>query len=73
MTIFPDPCPLWRLLLADAGDVQPRLSLFAAAAICLLVIAHDVSRGRSIKMLGARLRDPVRAHSAAISRWSIPA
>ena len=31
----------------------PVLSLFAAAAICLMVIAHDIVRGRSIKMLGA--------------------
>src|SRR3984893_482048 len=29
------------------------VSLFAAAAICLMVIAHDILRGRSIKMLGA--------------------
>ena len=28
-------------------------SLFAAAAICLMVIAFDVARGRSIKILGA--------------------
>jgi len=28
-------------------------SLFAAAAICLLVIAHDMVRGRSLKILGA--------------------
>lgn len=28
-------------------------SLFAAAAICMVVIAHDVLRGRSVKMLGA--------------------
>jgi hypothetical protein len=28
-------------------------SLFAAAAICLMVIAYDILRGRSIKMLGA--------------------
>jgi intracellular septation protein A len=29
------------------------ISLFAAAAICFAVIAYDVIRGRSIKMLGA--------------------
>jgi hypothetical protein len=29
------------------------VSLFASAAICLLVIAYDILRGRSIKMLGA--------------------
>jgi hypothetical protein len=28
-------------------------SLFASAAICLMVIAHDIHGGRSIKMLGA--------------------
>ena len=32
---------------------SPVLSLFAAAAICLMVIAYDVFRGRAIKMLGA--------------------
>jgi hypothetical protein len=32
---------------------SPALSLFAAASICLLVIAHDVVRGRAIKLLGA--------------------
>jgi hypothetical protein len=29
------------------------VSVFAAAAICLLVIGHDAWRGRSVKMLGA--------------------
>ena len=29
------------------------VSLFASAAICLLVVAYDVLHGRSIKMLGA--------------------
>jgi hypothetical protein len=29
------------------------VSLFTAAAICLMVIAHDILHGRSIKMLGA--------------------
>ncbi|MEA2858321.1 MAG: hypothetical protein QOC72_360, partial [Methylobacteriaceae bacterium] len=28
-------------------------SLFASAAICLMVMAYDATRGRSIKMLGA--------------------
>ena len=28
-------------------------SLFASAAICLIVVASDILRGRSIKMLGA--------------------
>jgi len=36
------------MLVASAA-----VSLFAAAAICLLVIGHDAWRGRSIKMLGA--------------------
>jgi hypothetical protein len=30
-----------------------KVSLFASAAICLMVMAHDIVRGRSIKMLGA--------------------
>ena len=29
------------------------VSLFASAAICLVVVGYDVLRGRSIKMLGA--------------------
>ena len=29
------------------------VSLFASAAICLLVVAYDILHGRSIKMLGA--------------------
>jgi hypothetical protein len=36
------------MLVTSAG-----VSLFAAAAICLMVIALDVVRGRSIKILGA--------------------
>jgi hypothetical protein len=32
---------------------SPVLSVFAAAAICLMVIGFDVLRGRAIKMLGA--------------------
>jgi hypothetical protein len=34
-----------------AGSVAP--SLFAAAAICLMVIGVDVFRGRAVKLLGA--------------------
>ena len=52
MTIF--------LILAPYGAfailmlmTSTAVSLFAAAAICLAVIAYDVFRGRSIKMLGA--------------------
>jgi intracellular septation protein A len=37
------------LMLVTSAPV----ALFAAAAICLAVIAYDVIRGRSIKMLGA--------------------
>jgi len=37
------------LMLVSSATV----SLFAAAAVCLLVIAHDVLCGRSVKMLGA--------------------
>src|SRR5664279_3173341 len=37
------------LMLVSSAAV----SLFASAAICLLVIAFDVARGRSIKILGA--------------------
>ena len=42
------------------------VSLFASAAICLAVIALDVARGRSIKMLGAGSAIAVRRASAAI-------
>jgi len=38
-------------LLMLAGSATT--SLFAAAAICLLVVAYDAYRGRSIKILGA--------------------
>jgi hypothetical protein len=38
-------------LLMLAG--LPVASLFAAAATCLMVIGHDLFRGRSIKLLGA--------------------
>ena len=51
MTIF--------LILAPYGAfatlmlvTSAAVSLFAAAAICLMVIAFDVVRGRSIKILG---------------------
>jgi hypothetical protein len=37
------------LMLATSAAV----SLFAAAALCLMVISHDIARGRSIKILGA--------------------
>ena len=37
------------LMLVTSATV----SLFAPAAICLIVIAYDILRGRSIKMLGA--------------------
>jgi hypothetical protein len=37
------------LMLVSSATV----SLFAAAAVCLAVIAHDVLCGRSVKMLGA--------------------
>jgi hypothetical protein len=33
--------------------ISPVPSLFAAAAICLMVIGYDVLRGRAIKLLGA--------------------
>ena len=52
MTIF--------LILAPYGAfaalmlvTSAAMSLFASAAICLMVMAYDASRGRSIKMLGA--------------------
>src|ERR1700687_3284836 len=51
MTIF--------LILAPYGAfatlmlvTSAAVSLFASAAICLMVMAHDAFRGRSIKMLG---------------------
>ena len=76
MTIF--------LILAPFGSfallmlvTSAEISLFASAAICLAVIGIDVSRGRSIKMLGAgtvvvftalgayiALIDPNMSHSA---------
>src|ERR1700722_3177199 len=52
MTIF--------LILAPYGAfatlmllTSAKVSLFASAAICLMVIAYDLLRGRAIKMLGA--------------------
>jgi len=52
MTIFLILAPyaaFATLMLATSAAV----SLFASAAICLMVMAYDASRGRSIKMLGA--------------------
>jgi len=52
MTIFLILAPygaFTTLMLVTSAVV----SLFAAAAVCLMVIAHDILRGRSIKMLGA--------------------
>ncbi len=52
MTIFLILAPFaafTTLMLVTSAVV----SLFASAAICLMVIAHDVLRRRSIKMLGA--------------------
>jgi len=52
MTIF--------LILAPFGSfallmlvTSAQISLFASAAICLVVISIDIARGRSVKMLGA--------------------
>jgi hypothetical protein len=52
MTIFLILAPYGAfatLMLVTSAEV----SLFAAGAICLLVIANDTVRGRSIKILGA--------------------
>jgi|SRR5665213_627842 len=51
MTIFLILAPYgaFALLMLVAS---PAISLFAAAAICLMVIAYDAIRGRSIKILG---------------------
>jgi hypothetical protein len=52
MTIFLILAPygaFTTLMLVTSAVV----SLFAAAAVCLMVIAHDILRRRSIKMLGA--------------------
>ncbi len=70
MTIF--------LILAPYGAfallmlvTSAAVSLFAATAACLAVIALDVARGRSIKILGAG-SVIVFARSAATSLLSIP-
>lgn len=52
MTIFLILAPYGAfaaLMLVTSATV----SVFAAAAICLMVIAYDILRGRSIKILGA--------------------
>ena len=52
MTIFLILAPYGAfslLMLATSATV----SLFASAAICLMVVAYDILGGRSIKMLGA--------------------
>ncbi len=52
MTIFLILAPyaaFAALMLVTSAAV----SLFASAAICLMVMAYDATRGRSIKMLGA--------------------
>jgi hypothetical protein len=52
MTIFLILAPFGAfatLMLVTSAAV----SLFVSAAICLMVIAYDILRGRSIKMLGA--------------------
>ena len=52
MTIFLILAPygaFTTLMLVTSAAV----SLFASAAICLMVIAYDILRGRSVKMLGA--------------------
>jgi len=52
MTIFMILAPYgaFTMLMMVSSAV---ISLFAAAAMCLVAIAYDVLRGRSIKMLGA--------------------
>jgi hypothetical protein len=52
MTIFLILAPYGAfatLMLVTSATV----SLFASAAICLAMMAHDAARGRSVKMLGA--------------------
>jgi hypothetical protein len=44
------PYAAFTLLMLVSSPVP---SLFAAAAICLMVIGHDVLGGRSVKLLGA--------------------
>ena len=53
MTIFLILAPyaaFATLMLVSSAAV----SVFASAAICLMVIAYDALRGRSLKMLGAK-------------------
>jgi hypothetical protein len=52
MTIFLILAP-YGVFAALMLVTSAAVSLFASAAICLMVIAIDVARGRSIKMLGA--------------------
>lgn len=52
MTIFLILAP-YGVFAALMMVTSATVSLFAAAAICLLVIALDVVRGRSVKILGA--------------------
>jgi hypothetical protein len=52
MTIFLILVPFGAFALLMLITSAP-VSLFASAAICLAVIAYDLVRGRSIKMLGA--------------------
>jgi len=52
MTIFLILAPFGSFALLMLVTSAP-ISLFAAAAICLAVIAYDIVRGRSIKILGA--------------------
>jgi hypothetical protein len=52
MTIFLILVPFGAFALLILVTSAP-VSLFASAAICLAVIAYDLVRGRSIKMLGA--------------------
>jgi hypothetical protein len=52
MTIFLILAPYGAFALLMLVTSAP-VSLFASAAICVAVIAYDILRGRSIKMLGA--------------------
>src|ERR1700704_587466 len=76
MTIF--------LILAPYGAfatlmlvTSAAVSLFASAAICLMVLVYDILRGRSIKMLGAGSVILFAALGSYItlidSNWSTPA
>ena len=68
MTIFLILAPYgaFSLLMLVASAT---VSLFAAAAICLVAIGIDISRGRSIKILGAG--SAVLFAAVGLSRWSI--